>query len=164
MGGAIDFIKTLIGGGNAIKDATDGAIGIIDAAKGQLPPEQQVQSEKIKADLQSHAADVTQAIDKQLQDFTTQYEGSAAEVGKIAPWLVILRDVIRPITTIIFILQLTIIVNVDLYRYLFLGSKGWDLLTGLPSGYWVILSIIIGFWFGGKAGERIVTAFGQAKS
>ncbi len=160
MGSILDFL----GLGKDVKDAADGVLGgvtkIIDSAKGQVPAEQLVAMETAKNDLKEKLAGFQQAADASLQQFVLQYEGTAAQVK---PWLLALRGAIRPVATIIFLLQLAVAASYD-FTLLALQRITTDqmILSHLPGGYWVTQSIIVGFWFGGRAGERIAEAFGKA--
>lgn len=150
-----------LGIGKDIKDAADGVLGgvtkIIDSAKGQLPPEQQVQMAQLEGDLQTKMETLKQAADASFEQFMLQYEGSAGQVSK---WILTLRAVIRPVTTILFVLQLSVAACVDFFNIIVNHVPPTTMmLNQFPNGYWAIQGIIIGFWFGGKAGERIAEAF-----
>ena len=160
MAGLLDFL----GLGKDVKDAADGVLGgvtkIIDSAKGQVPADQLVAMEQAKGQIQTQLATITANTDAAFEQFMLQYEGTAAQVK---PWILTLRAMIRPVTTIVFLAQLAVAATYD-FTLLALGKITTDgmILSHLPSGYWVIQGIIVGFWFGGKAGERIAEAFGKA--
>ena len=155
-----------LGLGKDVKDAADGVLGgaakIIDAAKGQVPADQLVAMQTAKNDLETKLAGFTQAAEASLQTFVLQYEGTAAQVK---PWILTLRNLIRPVATIIFMTHLAIASSIDFFLILtHQATPATAVLSNLPGGYWVIQGIIVGFWFGGKAGERIAEAFAKAKT
>ena len=42
----------------------------------------------------------------------------------------------------------------DFARYL-QGKGAWELLAGLPHGFWWVFGVVLTFWFRGKVGEWI---------
>lgn len=151
--------------GAGIKDSFEGAGNgvskIIDSAKGQIPAEYVGEIEKIKAQAQGEiktlqiqttmkVEELKAEAQKTLYDFTLQYEGTASQVPA---WVLIMRSIIRPVITICMFFSLMFFIGFDIYG-IWTGSDKL-ILTELPQAYYVILGIILGFWFGGKAGENI---------
>ena len=151
-------IASWFGIGKDIKDATDG-IGnnvtkIISVAKGKLPPEQQVEVEKIQAEVDTKLSEIRARSEDALKDFIIKYEGSADQVPKgILVW----RSAIRPAFTSFFFLQLMIIVGIDVFNVVvhkLLFSQ--LLICNLPNAWWWMMGIVLTFWFGGRGVERAV--------
>lgn len=161
MAGILDFL----GLGKDVKDAADGVLGgvtkIIDSAKGQLPPEQQVQIEQIRTDIQAKMATIEQASAGQLQQFMLAYEGGAKDIPH---WLLVWRDVIRPAVTSVTFLSLFILIgDAIVERLAWKSPMDQILIANMPDAYWWILGAVTVFWFGGKAIERGAQAIGKAK-
>ena len=163
----------LFGWGKAVKDAGDGVKsafsgigdgigGIIDSAKGQIPPEYQGQIEKLeieirgelkKAELETgiKVTEIMAEAQQSVYDFALKYEGTAEQVPR---WILVLRSIIRPVITICMFISLMFFMGYDI-KQAWSGELDQMIMTVLPQAYWVILGIILGFWFGGKAGENI---------
>jgi hypothetical protein len=159
--------------GKAVKDAGEGVksafggIGegvgrIINSAKGQIPPEYQGKIEMLEIEIQGELkkAEIETGIrvkelmadaQQSVYDFALQYEGTAAQVPK---WILVLRSVIRPVITICMFFSLMFFMGLDI-KQIWSGEVDKLIMSSLPQAYWVILGIILGFWFGGKAGENI---------
>lgn len=159
--------------GKAIKDSGDGVksafngIGdgvgkIINSAKGQVPPdlvgeierlEVQLTGELKKAEIETgiKVQEIMAQAQQSIYDFSLKYEGTADQVPK---WILVLRSIIRPVITICMFFSLMFFIGFDI-KQAWSGNTDHLLMTVLPQAYWVILGIILGFWFGGKAGENI---------
>lgn len=153
--------------GKGIKDiftgAGDGVSKIITTAKDKVPPEMRGEIEKIGIEITGELEKQRNEIDfkieqiflenqKDLRSFVLKYEGSADQVPK---WILILRSVIRPLITMIMFLSYILFVGMDVYN-LWQKTPDYNMIQVLlPNGFWVIFGLIIGFWFGGKAGENI---------
>lgn len=159
--------------GKAIKDSGDGVksafngIGdgvgkIINSAKGQIPPEYQGQIEKLQVQLEGELkkAEIETGIKVQeimaeaqqsVYDFSLQYEGTAAQVPK---WILVLRSIIRPVITICMFFSLMFFIGFDI-KQAWSGGTEELIMTKLPQAYYVILGIVLGFWFGGRASENL---------
>lgn len=147
-----------LGVGKDIKDSADG-IGdnvakIISVARGKLPPEQQLELEKIQADVETKLADIRSKSEDSLREFIIRYEGDATQIPK---GLLIWRSVIRPAFTTFFFVQLMAVVSIDIYNVL-VNKIAFDalLLGNLPSAWWWMMGIVLTFWFGGHGVERAV--------
>ena len=148
---------------NAFTGAGDGIATVINSAKGQIPPEYVGEIAKIEATVSGELhkleietevkmAQLAAEAQKQLYDFSLQYEGTATQVPK---WILVLRSIIRPVLTIIMFTAYMIFVGIDLWN-IAKGTADYEMIQVLlPNGYWVIFGLIIGFWFGGRAGENI---------
>lgn len=153
--------------GSGVKDITDG-IGqntslIISTIKDKVPPAMRGEITKLELQLQADSLkfqkeaelkiqELMQSGQKQVYDFALQYEGNASQVPK---WILVLRSVIRPIITIIMFLSLMFFMGYDI-KQAWSGEMDTLIMASLPQAYYVILGIVLGFWFGGKAGENIV--------
>ena len=159
--------------GKAVKDAGDGVnsaftgIGsgisnIINSSKGQIPPELQGQLLLMEAeidgklkqaeiDVQIKVKEIMVGAQQSVYDFALQYEGRADQVPK---WILVMRSLIRPIVTMVMFFSLLFFIGYDVQNII--AGEEMSILSALPQPYWVILGIVVGFWFGGKAGENIV--------
>jgi len=151
-------ILGLLGIGKDIKDSADGISGgierVIGIAKGVLPAEQQVEVEKIQADVEVKLAGIRAQSESVLRDFIIKYEGSADQIPK---WLLAWRSVIRPAFTTFFFLQLMVLVGIDVFNVLAHQMPFTEgLLTNMPSAWWWMVGIVLTFWFGGHGIERAV--------
>ena len=147
-----------LGVGKDIKDSADG-IGdnvskIISVARGKLPPEQQIELEKIQADVETKLAGIRAQSESVLRDFIIQYEGSADQVK---PFIQVWRGLIRPLFTTFFLVLLMGIVAVDAVNILVHHIPLTQLLlNNLPTGLWWLFGVVLTFWFGGRMGEHLV--------
>jgi hypothetical protein len=166
MGVTSLFLSKVKDIGTAVKDSFTGAgdavTGIIDSAKGQIPPEYQGKIELMKLEVMSEVkklemntevklTELSATAQKQVYDFAIQYEGTAAQVPK---WILVMRSIIRPVVTICMFFSLMFFIGFDV-RQAWEGNYDNLIMTVLPQAYWVILGIILGFWFGGKAAENV---------
>lgn len=164
--GLFNWGKAVEDAGTGIKSAFsgigDGVSNIINSAKGQLPPEAQGQIALMEIELQGKIKEAEIAADLKVKEilaqaqsevyqFALKYEGTADQVPK---WILVLRSLIRPVVTIAMFFSLLFFMGFDIQKAM--SGEDMILLNLLPSQYWVILSIIIGFWFGGKAAENVV--------
>lgn len=151
-------LLSLLGIGKDIKDSTDG-IGnnvakIISVARGKLPPEQQVEVEKIRAEVDVKLDEIRAKSEGVLRDFIIKYEGSADQIPK---WLLVWRSVIRPVFTTFVFLQFTAITTVSVMQVVLYQIPLQDLLVAhMPRAWWWIVGIVVMFWFGGHGIERAV--------
>lgn len=147
--------------GNFFKSGIDGIFEGADKIIDNFveSPEQKLEAKKIILDAKHEAQKLELKAQKDLYDFSIQYEGSAAQVPK---WILVLRSIIRPVITICIFFSLMIFLGLDIYQIV-QGNYDNLIMAILPQAYWVILGIILGFWFGGKAGENIVEKIGVNK-
>jgi hypothetical protein len=138
--------------GEGVETALSGVSGIINSAKGQNPELDillvQVESEIKKAEIEAvfKMQQVLSEAQKATYDFALKYEGTADQVPK---WLLVFRSLIRPITTTLMVGSLLFFMGKDI------ATGELVYMTTLPTQYWWVLSIVLGFWFGGKIGENI---------
>ncbi len=147
----------------------DNTVNLVSAFKGDIPPKLKAQLQqlevKINGDLETNKmklkgelAKIMSESQKVVYDFALKYEGTADQVPR---WVMVMRSLIRPAITIFYFLWLMIFMTVDLIKIIQLSKLGEtvtaDLLmmTMLPTAFWAVLGVILGFWFGGKAVERI---------
>jgi hypothetical protein len=164
--GLFNWGKAVEDAGTGIKSAFtgigEGVGNIINSAKGQIPPEYQGKINLLETELQGKLKEAEIATSLKVQEimaqaqtevyqFALKYEGTADQVPK---WILMLRSLIRPVLTIAMFFSLLFFMGYDIQKIMTGGEM--VVLSALPSQYWVILAIIIGFWFGGKAGENIV--------
>lgn len=164
--GLFNWGKAIKDSGEGVKSAFtgigDGIGGIIDSAKGQIPPEYQGEIEKLKVQLSGElkkaeietgikVQEIMAEAQRSIYDFSLKYEGTADQVPK---WILVLRSIIRPVITICMFFSLMFFIGFDI-KQAWGGNTSQLIMTVLPQAYWVILGIILGFWFGGKAGENI---------
>ncbi len=128
---------------NWFKGIIDGTDKIIDNFK--LEPK-----EKLKAKV--HIRELALKESDSVRQFALDYEGRAKDVPK---WILILRSTIRPLITIIMTLSLMSFLFYDIFNLLKNGNADF-VMSKLPNAYYVILGIVLGFWFGGKAGENMI--------
>ena len=145
-------IPQFLGIGKDIKDSADG-IGnnvakIISVARGVLPPEQQVEIERLQGDVEVQIAEIRVRSESILRDFIIKYEGSADQIPK---WLLVWRSVIRPAFTTFFFLQLMTIVGIDVFNVLAHQMPFTEgLLVNMPRPWWWMVGIVLTFWFGAR--------------
>ena len=154
-------IAEWLGIGKGVADVTEkvtsGVANIITVAKGDLTPEAKGEIEKLKVTIAGDLDKLVQNSVQEARNFAIQYEGSAEQIPK---WLLVVRSLIRPTVTILTFGWFMAILTVDLWN-LATRVEGYEmLLTQLPQGFWWILGIILTFWFGGKAVERITEKMG----
>lgn len=153
--------------GKGIRDiftgAGDSVSKIITTAKDRVPPELRGEIERLSVEIMGEMAKQENDLDfkidqlflenqKDLRDFVLKYEGTADQVPK---WILVLRSIIRPLVTIIMFAAYMLFVGMDVYN-LWKHTPDYNMIQGLlPNGFWIIFGLIIGFWFGGKAGENI---------
>lgn len=143
MAGVLDWIGIGKVATDAVEKTTSGVADIIRTAKGDITPEMKAQIEKLKLENEVRVL-------QSLRDFTLAYEGRADQVPQ---WILVLRSLIRPVITIVTFGWFFALMSVDIMRLM--RGEEMQALAQLPQGFWVVFGIIIGFWFGGKAGERI---------
>jgi len=147
-----------LGIGKDIKDSADsigkGVSDIINAAKGQLPPDAIVKLEEIKSDVAVKLETIKATADNAIHQWALDYEGRPDQVPK---WLLIWRGIIRPAYTTFFFVQLGAVLAYDAWR-LAVQHVAFDqlLLPKMPKAWWWMQGIILTFWFGGRVGEHLV--------
>ncbi|WP_028973289.1 hypothetical protein [Spirochaeta cellobiosiphila] len=146
-------IASFLGVGKTIKDGAEG-IGsateqIIYAGKGKLPPEEQVKIEQIKSQAEGQMWETISKMSNSFQNFTLKYEGEAKDLPRP---ILLARSLVRPLFTYLVLGQVGIIFGLDFWRYM-KGTGAFELVKGMPSEWWVMVWIVIGFYFG----ERAVT-------
>ena len=152
----IDF-KSL---GSGIKDAFtgvgDGVSEIIDSAKGQVPPEIELELKKLQTELATKGMELEIETKKALYETMIQYEGSAEQVPKA---ILILRSLIRPVITIAFFFSFLYFTFSDILNAGKEEYVSW--LNSLPDQYWWMFGIVLGFWFGSKSIENAIDKLTQ---
>ncbi len=155
----------------------DNTVNLVSAFKGDIPPKLKAQLQqlevKINGDLENNRmklkgqlAELMTESQKQVYDFALKYEGTAEQVPR---WVMIMRSMIRPVITIFYFIWLMVFMTVDLIKIIELSKLGTALtadalvLTMLPTAFWAVLGIILGFWFGGRAGEGLVAQLNKKK-
>ena len=156
-------IAELFGIGKEVKDISigigDGVSKIVSTVKGEIPPDIQGEIEKLKITTEARITEVLVAAEGKTREFWLQYEGSAAQVPK---WVLTIRSLIRPAITIFYFGWFMAFTTMDflmLIRKVRIGEGvvAEDfVLVLLPAAFWAIFGIVVGFWFGGRAGEHIV--------
>jgi hypothetical protein len=143
MAGVLDWLGIGKVATDAVKKTTSGVADIITTAKGDITPEAKAEIRKLRLENEVRVL-------QSLRDFVISYEGSADQVPR---WILVLRSLIRPVITIVTFGWFFALLSIDIVALM----RGGEMraLTQLPQGFWVVFGIIIGFWFGGKAGERI---------
>jgi hypothetical protein len=164
--GIFNWGKAIEDAGTGVKTAFTGigaGVGqIINSAKGQVPPELQGQLSLLETEVQGQIKQAEIATSIKVQEilaeaqrevyaFALKYEGTAEQVPR---WILTLRSLIRPIVTICMFFSLLFFMGYDIQKIM--TGKEMIILSALPQPYWVILGIIVGFWFGGKAGENMI--------
>ena len=145
--GIIDSITGFVSAG------TKGTVDIIASAKGNLPPESQVELTKVEAELTKNMANVALQTTASLHDFILKNE----QPDRQPVWLLVAKGLIRPFFTYFFLAQLFIISTIDFFNYLTDEAvTEFKLLTAMPDEWWWMLGIILVFYFGERAGSRIV--------
>lgn len=124
---------------------------VVDAAAGVAGKAlenrgEKIETEQIAVEIKGKLLDVILTEDAQLRNFMLEYEGRAVDQ---APWVRAFRALIRPVVTVVTFVMIFLS---------FIGSwRGWDIsLVGLPSQFWWIAGLVVGFWFGGRAGEHMI--------
>jgi len=151
-------VLSWLGIGKDIKDSADsigkGVSDIINAAKGQLPPDAIVKLEEIKSDVAVKLESIKATADNAIHQWALDYEGRPDQVPK---WLLIWRGIIRPAYTTFFFVQLGAVLAYDAWR-LAVQHVAFDqlLLPKMPKAWWWMQGIILTFWFGGRVGEHLV--------
>lgn len=139
-----------------IKQALSGVLdGIFSGADKIIDNFKVDPTKKLEAKLELRNMAITES--KNLQEFAIQYEGDASQVPK---WIVVLRSIIRPSITICMFFSFMVFLGYDIYKLLKEGSTDF-VLTKLPTPYYAMLGIVLGFWFGGKAGERMLESLNK---
>lgn len=149
---------------SAFEGVGSGVANIIATHKGTLPAAAEADLLKLEVELNGElrkakleATVRTQEIladaQKATLDFMIQYEGTAKEVPK---WVLIMRAVIRPVITIITMTSFFIFLGMDIHKAIRNGDKTMTALKSLPSEYWWVVVLVVGFWFGTKGLENIV--------
>jgi len=115
-----------------------------------LTPEQRATLDmKIKEQVMA-TMDEAQQADADWREFMLAYEG-AAEDQHLA--IKILRGSVRPIITYAVVIELFVLLN------------GWATITteGIPSPFWTIAQMVLGFWFGGRMLEGVIQSVKQGR-
>jgi len=150
--GLLDFLKV----GETVADTasaiTTGVAGIIQTVKGDISPEDRAELQKLETETKLKLEQLLVNSDKTFREFTLKYEGTAEQVPR---WILVLRSIIRPLITILTFGWFFAVLNIVMVRVLQGVPDAITLLQDIPQAFWWILGIILGFWFGGKAGERI---------
>ena len=155
-------IAEWLGIGKGVAEVTEkvtgGVANIITVAKGDLTPEAKGEIEKLKVTIAGDLEKIVQGSIQEAREFAIKYEGSAEQIPK---WLLVVRSIIRPLITLMTFGWFMAILSIDLVNIAKRVEDYRMLLLDLPQGFWWILGIILTFWFGGKAVERITEKIGD---
>ncbi len=148
-------IATWLGIGKTVADTasalTSGAAEIVTAAKTDPNRAVDAEIEKLRIDAEARIEELVTRSAESARAWSIQYEGRASE---IQPWLRVVRNLIRPLTTLLFVGIFATAAVIDFVGQV-RADAPWRLLAGLPQGFWWAFGIVLTFWFGGKVGERI---------
>ena len=157
-------IADWLGIGKTVADVTDkatnGVANIITTAKGDIPPAAKGEIEKLKVQIGGEIEKLVQNSVDKAREFAIAYEGRADQVPA---WLLLLRSLIRPIITIYAFGWFFVALTIDIVNLMRQVPDYHMILNDLPQGFWWILGTVALFWFGGKAGERIVERIKDSK-
>ena len=156
--GLLDILNIGKAAADTAESVTNGVANIVRTAKGDLTPEDKAEIQKLRIDTNLKMSQMLVDSEQQLKEFVLKYEGTAEQVPK---WILVLRSIIRPLITILTFGWFFVFLNIVMVRVLKGVPNAITLLQDIPQAFWWILGIILGFWFGGKAGERIAEKIGQ---
>lgn len=140
---------------------TSGITDVVVAAKGDIPPEAKAQLKILEEQGKQTIERLVQNSVEQARQFALKYEGTAEQIPK---WLLLIRALIRPLITLLTFGWFGCFLSIDLYNILKATPEYTMILVTLPSGFWWILGIVMGFWFGGKVGERVAEKINTTKA
>ena len=150
-------ILDALGIGKAVADTAtnlaNGAANIVTAAKTDPALEVHAEVEKLRIEAESQLDQMVQKSIDEARKWSVQYEGAASD---IQPWLKVVRNLIRPAFSILFLFSFGTVTVIDFVNYARDIGEPWALLAALPQPYWWVFGIVLTFWFGGKVAERVV--------
>ena len=149
-------ILDALGIGKAVADTAtnlaNGAANIVTAAKTDPNIEVRAEVEKLRIETESQLDQMVQNSINEARKWSVEYEGKATD---IQPWLRVVRNLIRPAFSVLFLFSFGTVTVVDFVNYARGVGEPWALLTALPQPYWWVFGIVLTFWFGGKVAERV---------
>lgn len=148
------IVKEVIDSSSGLVDSVQGGVtNIVAASKGEMTPEAKFKIEELKLNIGYFIKELGYKLENSFQNFTLAYEGAAKDMPKS---IQILRSVIRPFITIYTYVIFGVFCTIDAINLIQRTENYEMILKQLPTEFWVVFSIILTFWFGGKVGERLV--------
>jgi len=153
------IVKEVIDSTSGLTDSvSNGVTSIVAASKGEMTPEAKFKLAELTLNIGFMVKELGYKIANSFQDFMLAYEGASKDMPKS---IQILRAIIRPFITIYTYVIFGVFCTIDVINLLKRVENYEMILKQLPTEFWVVFSIILTFWFGGKVGERIVEKIKQ---
>lgn len=118
--------------------------------------ELELMKKKLEAEIELKLQEELRKPDAEFRQFVLDYEGRS---GDQSPFMRSFRSSVRPVVTYWAIGILTLV--------MFSGEAGSVIsqnLAALPEKFWLIFSLIFGFWFGGRAAMQLVDAWKEGEA